>query len=198
MNVEIPYSVQTRTDTGLHNAKLGVWLFLASEVMFFGALFSSYTLLRVGAESWPRGADILNVPLGAVNTIILIASSITMVRSWTSLLKNDFKKFRVLLSTTEVLGVVFLVLKFTEYTMKFEHGLYPSSSTFLAMYFTLTGVHALHLFGGIVVNAYHLISGKREWNANPEKFLHRIEVSGLYWHFVDLIWIILFPLLYLT
>ncbi|MDE3059365.1 MAG: heme-copper oxidase subunit III [Bacteroidota bacterium] len=198
MNSGIPYSVETRPDTGLHNAKLGVWLFLASEVMLFGALFSSYALLRVGAEAWPRGADILNVPLGAVNTIILIASSITMVRSWTSLLRNDFKNFRLLLSATEVLGIIFLVLKFTEYKIKFEHGLFPSSSTFLAMYFTLTGIHALHLFGGIVVNAYHLVSGKRLWKASPERFVHRIEVSGLYWHFVDLIWIILFPLLYLT
>jgi cytochrome c oxidase subunit 3 len=198
MNIEIPYTVETRPDTGLHNAKLGIWLFLASEVMLFGALFSSYALLRVGAESWPRGADILNVPLGAINTIILIASSITMVRSWTSLLKKDFKKFRLLLLTTELLGVIFLVIKFTEYRMKFEHGLYPSSSTFLAIYFTMTGIHALHLLGGILVNAFHLVSSKRQWNLNPEKFTHRIEAAGLYWHFVDLIWIILFPLLYLT
>ena len=91
--MEIPYTVEERPDTGLYNAKLGIWLFLASEVMLFGALFSTYVLLRTGAESWPEGSSILNVPLATFNTLILIGSSVTMVMSWASLKLNDFAKF---------------------------------------------------------------------------------------------------------
>ena len=94
----IPYTVQPRSDTGLFNAKLGIWLFLASEVMLFGALFSSYILLRLGAHDWPRGASILNVPIGAFNTVVLISSSVTMVMAWASLKMNDVKKYRLFMS----------------------------------------------------------------------------------------------------
>ena len=83
--MDIPYTVEVRRDTGLTNGKIGIWLFLASEVMLFGALFASYILIRVGAPSWPRGDTILNVPLATVNTIVLIASSVTMVMAWASL-----------------------------------------------------------------------------------------------------------------
>lgn len=103
----IPYTVESRYDTGLYNAKLGIWLFLASEAMLFGALFSSYILLRVGAVDWPRGSSILSVPLGAFNTILLISSSLTMLLSWTALLLKDFKKFKVLLGITILLALLF-------------------------------------------------------------------------------------------
>ena len=83
--MQIPYTVEPRPDTGVYNGKLGIWLFLASEVMLFGALFSSYVLLRVGAPTWPHGADILNVPLATLNTMVLITSSVTMVMAWASL-----------------------------------------------------------------------------------------------------------------
>src|SRR5207249_9027158 len=96
--MNIPYTVEARPDTGLHNGKFGVWLFLASEVMLFGALFSSYILLRVGAPEWPHG--LLSVALGTVNTIILISSSVTMVMAWASLKMNDFGKRRLYLSAT--------------------------------------------------------------------------------------------------
>jgi len=100
--VEIPYTVEPRPDSGLANGKLGIWLFLASEVMLFGALFSTYILLRVGAPEWPHGE--LSVKLGAINTVILICSSVTMVMSWASLKLNDFSKSRVYLLVTIVLA----------------------------------------------------------------------------------------------
>ena len=87
--MEIPYNVELRKDTGLYNSKLGIWLFLASEVMLFGGLFSAYVLLRIGAETWPDGASILNVPLATLNTVVLITSSITMVMAWASLVRKD-------------------------------------------------------------------------------------------------------------
>ena len=140
--MEIPYTVQEREDTGLFNAKLGIWLFLSSEVMLFGALFSSYVLLRVNAINWPQGSDVLNVPMGALNTVILITSSVTMVLSWAALKEKNLKKFRLCLGLTVFLAVLFLVVKGFEYNAKFSHHMYPATSTYLAIYFTLTGLHA--------------------------------------------------------
>ena len=88
--MQIPYTVEQRPDTGLYNAKLGVWLFLASEVMLFGALFSALILLRTGATSWPHGYEVLNVPLATINTMVLITSSVSMVRAWAALRLGDF------------------------------------------------------------------------------------------------------------
>src|SRR5215211_4829603 len=113
--LEIPYNVHPRPDTGLSNGKFGVWLFLASEVMLFAALFSSYVLLRVGSAEWPRGSEELNVPMAFFNTIVLITSSVTMVMAWTSLKMNDFRKFRMHLGATIGLALLFLVVKFFEY-----------------------------------------------------------------------------------
>ena len=195
--MEIPYTVEPRPDTGVYNAKLGIWLFLASEVMLFGALFSSYVLLRVGATTWPHGYEHLNIPLATVNTVVLISSSVTMVMSWASLAMKNIRRYRLYMGATIALACVFLVIKGFEYAAKFEHGLYPSGSTFMAIYFTLTGLHALHIVGGIIVNSYLLGPGSRMWKTEPERFTNRIEVAGLYWHFVDLVWIFLFPVLYL-
>ncbi len=197
-HLEIPYTASARQDTGLANGKLGMWLFIASEAMFFGSLFSSYALLRFGSEQWPTASEILDVPSAAVNSAILIVSSMTMTASYLALEKGDLSRFRRLLSLTTLLGVVFLVIKGLEYRDKLDHGLTPDSSIFLAVYFALTGMHALHLVVGVVANLYHLGPGARLHATNPGQFLGRIEVTGLYWHFVDLVWILLFPVLYLT
>jgi heme/copper-type cytochrome/quinol oxidase subunit 3 len=193
----IPYTVEEREDTGLYNAKFGIWLFLASEVMLFGSLFSTYILLRINAAQWPHGASILNVPMGTFNTVVLIASSVTMVLSWAALKENNFGKFKLHLGLTIGLSLLFLVVKAFEYGAKFEHHLYPSTSTYLAIYFTLTGLHALHIIGGVIVNLYFWLPGSKMWKTDPKRFTNRIEVAGLYWHFVDLVWIFLFPVLYL-
>jgi len=195
--MEIPYTATARPDTGLFNAKVGVWMFLASEVMLFGALFSTYVLLRVGAPSWPHGYDILNIPLATLNTVILITSSVTMVMSWASLMMKEFKKYKMYMGLTVLLAFGFLIVKGFEYGAKFSHGLYPSESTFLAIYFTLTGLHGLHVIGGIIVNTYFWGPGSKMWHTDPQRFTNRVEVAGLYWHFVDLVWIFLFPVLYL-
>ena len=193
--MNIPYTVEARPDTGLPNGKLGIWLFLASEVMLFGALFSTYILLRVGAAEWPHGE--LSVPLGTINTIILIGSSVTMVMAWASLKMNNWGRHRLFLALTFVLALVFLVNKYFEYAEHLAKGEGPWHSTFLAIYFTLTGLHGLHIVGGMVVMAYFLGPGAKMWKTNPEQFANRIEYTGLYWHFVDLVWIFLFPILYL-
>jgi cytochrome c oxidase subunit 3 len=195
--MDIPYTVTPREDTGVYNAKLGVWLFLASEVMLFGALFSSYVLLRTGATEWPHGASVLNVPLATLNTLVLIASSVTMVMSWASLMMKRFDRYKLFMGLTILCGVIFLVVKAFEYGAKFQHGHFPRESTFYAIYYTLTGLHGLHVLGGIIVNAYFWGPGSRMWPREPQRFANRIEVAGLYWHFVDVVWIFLFPVLYL-
>ena len=110
--MEIPYTVEERPDTGLSNGKFGTWLFLASEVMLFGALFSSYVLLRTGAPAgtWHYGREFLNVPLATLNTVILIASSVTMVMSWASLKMHDFAKYKMYMGLTFLCGIGFLII----------------------------------------------------------------------------------------
>jgi len=195
--MEIPYIVQARPDTGVNNGKLGIWLFLASEVMLFGALFASYIMLRIGAPEWPAGATYLNVKLATVNTVVLITSSVTMVMAWASLMRRKFGLFRLYTFATVALGLVFMIIKYFEYSAKFHHHLYPETNTFLAIYFTLTGLHGLHVFGGMVVNAYFGLFGRKLWEKDPQWLTNRVEHAGLFWHFVDLVWIFLFPILYL-
>ncbi|MFZ0829140.1 MAG: cytochrome c oxidase subunit 3 [Verrucomicrobiia bacterium] len=257
--MDIPYTIQARPDTGLYNAKLGIWLFLASEVMLFGGLFSAYVLLRVGAPDgyWPHGW--LNVTLGTINTLILALSAITTLLAWVACKTGQFGKFKFFHACTLLLALSFLCVKMYEYHDKWIHyeiqltdgriadghlvsqndrevvieGRYVSDEkdlydlraqkniprdeikierslikkmenygpwhhTYLAIYFTLTGLHALHIFAGSIVIGYLWGPGSRMYRKNPEQFTNRIEVSGLFWHFVDLVWIFLFPVLYLT
>ncbi len=284
--MDIPYTVKARPDTGLFNAKVGIWLFLASEVMLFGALFSAYILERVGAPvgSWPQG--LLNIPIGTFNTFVLITSSITVIMSWASLKMGRFDRFKIFQGLTVLCALAFLGIKSKEYRDKFHHyevwlkdgahftghikgdptgklkpdpfffdtekmralgieeiefegdgvqyhdqfpadkgfaffesekepkseeiemkiktsdvkrlsSFVPAHSTYFAVYFTMTGLHALHVFGGMLVMAYFWGPGSKMWKTEPERFINRIEVSGLFWHFVDLVWIFLFPILYL-
>ncbi len=213
MELQIPYTVIPRPDTGVNNAKLGIWLFLASEVMLFGGLFAAYIFLRIGAEDWPgmmipgtteldeRADQVLSVPLATLNTMILIASSVTMVMAWASLKLNDFKKYKLYMGLTILAAFGFLIVKAFEYGSKFGADLFPSSNMFLAVYFVLTGLHAIHVTGGIIVNAYFWGPGAKMWTKGNDRdkahFTNRIEVAGLYWHFVDLVWIFLFPTIYL-
>jgi heme/copper-type cytochrome/quinol oxidase subunit 3 len=193
----LPYTTSARPDTGLTSPKLGIWLFLASEVMLFGSLFSAYVLLRTGAPSWPDQAGTLNVPLAALNTVILISSSVTMVLAWAAAAGGTLSRYRLFMGLTLLGGALFLVVKTVEYGEKFSHGLYPSTNNFLALYFTLTGLHAIHVIAGMVVNAYLLGPGTRMWSADHLRFTNRVEIAGIYWHFVDVVWIFLFPVLYL-
>jgi cytochrome c oxidase subunit III len=205
--MEIPYTTAVRPDTGLTNPKLGIWLFLASEVMLFGSLFSAYALLRSGAATWPDQSATLSVPLATLNTVILIASSVTMVLAWAALHAGrggagtgdarTLARYRLFMGLTLLGGLLFLVVKAFEYGDKFSHGLLPSTNNFLALYFTLTGLHAIHVIAGMIVNAYLWGPGARMWRQDPLRFTNRIEVAGIYWHFVDLVWIFLFPVLYL-
>jgi heme/copper-type cytochrome/quinol oxidase subunit 3 len=206
--MQIPYTVDPRPDTGLYNAKLGIWLFLASEVMLFGALFSSYILLRTGAPVWPHGREMgLSVPLATLNTLVLIGSSVTMVMSWASLKLKDFSKFRFWMGLTILCAVGFMVIKGIEYHHKFEEGALPGvfyhfsevtapgANLYYTVYFLSTGLHAFHVIIGMSILIWILARVlKGEFSSNNYV---PVELGGLYWHLVDLVWIFLFPLLYL-
>ncbi len=198
--MNIPYILEERPDTGLTNSKLGIWVFLASEIMLFGGLFSAYVFLRIAA---PEGdfdywGSKLSVPKATFNTLVLILSSVTMVMAWASLKLREFDKYKMYLGITILCALAFLFVKYFEYTGKFHHGIYPSSSTFMGIYFTLTGLHVLHIIGGVAVLLFYWSPvADRMYKEDPELLANRIEITGLYWHFVDLVWIFLFPILYL-
>ena len=268
--MEIPYTIENRPDTGIYNAKLGIWLFLASEVMLFGGLFSAYVLLRVGAEPgmWPHGW--LNVTLGTVNTLLLALSAITTLLAWAACKVRDFGKFKFFHACTILLALTFLGIKSYEYRDKLIHyeiavgrrrqiRRRPSRGKIRRLrprqknrQVTLHGrivedrkgtdgfaqpdgavgqarrnhhrrrrhqengklrPEAQHLHRDLFhahrpARAAHsrrhardfllLGLGGAMWKTDPERFTNRIEVSGLFWHFVDLVWIFLFPVLYLT
>jgi heme/copper-type cytochrome/quinol oxidase subunit 3 len=195
MSNAIPFSDQPHPITGFTNGKLGTWLFLASEVMLFGALFSAYLTIRLGSAIWPHGE--LNLTLGSFNTFVLLFSSFTMARSVSKLRKRDLSGFRRELFLTLILSALFLVVKGAEYRSKFALGHLPSTNGFFALYFTLTGIHALHILGGMVVNAYLVGPGAKLFQINPKQFQQRVECSAIYWYFVDAVWMILFVTLYL-
>jgi cytochrome c oxidase subunit 3 len=335
--MEIPHTVTARPDTGLYNAKLAVWLFLASEVMLFGGLFSAYVFLRMGSDEgyWPHG--LLNVPIGTLNTVILILSSVCVVLSWAALKMRRWGQYKMYLGIAIGLGAIFLAIKLgKEYPDKFNHfgtfikkekwaayeqylgneylakkgleprpeitghlheveinaadadraqldalikkrdleiskseeegkvltlkmhspwdaealrdvpgvkflafemaldeqfthpedpkydkpsfimrglseqtatihaddveswsNFVPKHSPFLAIYYAITGLHGLHILGGLVMFVYFFFFSEALYRRNPEHQANRIEVVGLYWHFVDLVWIFVFPIFYL-
>ena len=183
------------TTTGIPSQKLGMWVFLASEVMFFTGLIGAYIVLRAGMSSWPHPGEELSIPAAALNTLILLTSSMTMAMGVGAVHQTDVKKLRLFLLLTLLLGCAFLGVKAWEYSVKFAHGHFLGTAIFWDCYFTLTGFHGLHVLGGIIANGW-ILRASLDQNF-LEKRGHYVEISGLYWHFVDLVWIFLFPLVYL-
>jgi heme/copper-type cytochrome/quinol oxidase subunit 3 len=184
------------TNTGISNAKLGTWSFLASEVMLFGGLISAYVILRSGSAHMaipPR--EMMGIPLATLNTFVLISSSVTMVLALAAIQEGSIPRFSRYLGLTILGGFIFLIIKAYEYDHKWHEGITLSSNLFGSFYYTLTGLHMLHVTGGIILNFYILYAGRRG-DFTPDSH-ERVECAGLYWHFVDLVWVILFPILYL-
>jgi cytochrome c oxidase subunit 3 len=200
----------THAASGKHvdytGAKLGMWIFLFTELLLFGGMFLLYAVYRskFTAEFHSAATD-LSINAGALNTIILITSSLTMAMSITAMKKADLRlsiKFQV---CTIIFGLAFLVVKYFEWSGKISHGIFPGSTElmnrgqgtilFYSLYFVMTGLHALHVIAGLIVLALMLRSSA-EGSINGDDFV-KLENSGLYWHFVDVIWIYLFPFLYL-
>ncbi len=155
-------------------------------------------LLRTGALQWPHGWARLSVPLATVNTIVLISSSVTMAMAVAALRRKNLARGRACVLATIGLAATFMIVKLLEYREHFGAGELPSRDNFFATYYTLTGLHAVHVAGGILVMTYLAGPGAGLWSRAPERYTHRVETAALYWYFVDLVWIVLFPVLYLS
>lgn len=172
---------------------MGMWLFLGSEIMFFTAFFGAYIVVRSAAMT--SIVQPLNKSLGALNTVVLITSSLTMALAVLFSKRGDRKATGTWLATTFGLACLFLVVKGVEYTAHFREGVFPNTDVFHSFYYLLTGFHAVHVIAGMVSIAILWFRNRRgDFNAD---YNDPIEMTGLYWHFVDLVWIFLFPALYL-
>ncbi len=200
----------------VYNEKLGMWIFLGSEVMFFTALIGSYIILRFGSpESFAIPGAILNVPVTAVNTFLLICSSVTMVKAFAAVQDGDQRGLRWYLLATVAIGAAFVGVQAYEYTELAHLGFVPSGyapgselaaaaaagdlpasvGVYSSSFFTMTGFHGFHVTMGVICMIYVTIKAFRGKYTQTD---HRgVEVIGLYWHFVDLVWIILFTIVYL-
>lgn len=180
--------------TGIPSNKLGMWLFLASEVMFFTGLIAAYVVLRMSNPAWPGPEGHLSAAIGTFNTLILLCSSYTIVMAYDAVLNDHQRRARGFLIATILLGCSFLGIKGYEYAAKFSHGITPGTDVFWSCYFALTGFHALHVLGGIIANLWVFSLALRRRLPPSRGYL--VELAGLYWHFVDIVWLFLFPLLY--
>ncbi len=183
--------------TAREAATLGIWTFLATEVLLFGGLFTAYVVFRIKyPQMFYEGHLKLDRVLGAINTVVLICSSLTVALGIAAIRKGKVGLLKVYLSLTILLAGAFLGIKYVEYTAKFAHGLYPGTDMFFSLYFMLTGLHGLHVLAGMAaLGTVLILAGKGRYSAS---YHTPVEITGLYWHFVDLVWIYLFPLLYLV
>ncbi len=190
------------------SAKLGMWLFLLTEILLFGGLFCAYAIYRSWhPEMFYNAHKFLNLPLGTLNTIVLISSSVTMALAIRSMQLNDRRRAVMFLVTTLIFAAVFLVVKYFEYSHKIHLGQLPGKyytftgvegtnpHIFFSVYFAMTGLHGVHVVAGMIAIIWVLIKTTR--NRFSAEYYTPMEMTGLYWHLVDLIWIFLFPLLYL-
>lgn len=187
-------------------SKMGMWIFLFTELLFFGGLFLLYAVYRSQyTHDFHIASTELNRFIGAANTMILITSSLTMALSITAIKNADTKHTIFFQACTIILGLTFLVLKYFEWGAKISHGIYPGSAEllnqgqgkilFYSLYFVMTGLHGIHVIAGVAVLAVMLFFSIKK-RIHDRDFI-KLENSGLYWHFVDIVWIYLFPLLYL-
>jgi heme/copper-type cytochrome/quinol oxidase subunit 3 len=177
--------------------KLGMWLFLAGDAMSFGCLIVGYGILRYASKSWPVPSEVLGINLTAFMTFLLIVSSVWMVLSLSAIQKGDKRRFQKFLGLTILGGVLFLGCQAYEWNHLInhtlpEHNLSFSNHLFASTFFVLTGFHGLHVTGGVLYNTAVLAAVSR-----GRYVAKHVEIAGLYWHFVDLVWILIFTFVYL-
>jgi len=191
----IAHEPGVRTSTGLSNAKLAVWTFLASECLLFGALISTFLLYKDRGVSGPRPNTVYDIPYTSVSSFVLLMSSLTMVLALAAIQRGDHAKLRVWLMTTALLGMTFIGGQVYEFTRFVQEGLTLKSNLFGTSFFVLTGFHGAHVTGGILM----LLSlyGMSVQGHRPTERAETVELVGLYWHFVDVVWIVIFTVVYL-
>ncbi|HKL17414.1 MAG TPA: cytochrome c oxidase subunit 3 family protein [Halalkalibaculum sp.] len=196
------------SDQQFDAAKFGMWIFLVTEILFFGGLFAAYIVYRAWyPELFTLASEELNTLWGGVNTLVLIGSSLTVAMAIKSAQQNQKKNIIINLGITIALAFVFMVIKYFEYTHKFEIGIFPGqfyafegidhakANIFFSLYYLMTGLHGIHVIIGIGLMIW--LVKKAANNAYDSEYYTPLEITGLYWHLVDIIWIFLFPLFYL-
>ena len=182
----------TRSATGIPTGRLAVWWVLASEIVIFGGLIAAYVMHRIGHPGWAGQAVHTNVWAGAFNTLVLLTSSLCAVLAHQAAERHDGARAARMLVCTVLGGATFLVVKAFEWTHEIEAGFTITSNLFWSFYYTAAGLHGAHVLAGMVMMLIVASAARRG------EHLHRVENVGLYWHFVDIVWIFLFPLLYLV
>jgi heme/copper-type cytochrome/quinol oxidase subunit 3 len=182
----------TRSAAGVPTGRLAVWWVVASEIVIFGGLLASYIMHRLAHPEWADQAAVTNTYIGAFNTLVLLSSSLSAVLAHQAAERGDGKRAAKLLYVTCLGAVTFIVVKAFEWNMEISHGYTLQSNTFWSFYYTAAGIHALHVIAGAII----MLIVAQDAKKNLE--LHRVELIGIYWHFVDIVWIFLFPLLYIA
>ena len=191
MSMHGPVATHRRA-TGVPTGRLAVWWLLASEIFIFGGLIACFILFKLNGTPGFEDAALTSVTAGAINTFVLLTSSLSVVLAHAAIEKGDQNKSFTYIWYTIGFGLVFLVIKTYEYTGKILHGHTITDNLFWSFYYTMTGLHALHVIGGMVIMALISFDIRKGHN------FQRVELVGIYWHFVDLVWIFLFPLLYIA
>ena len=188
-------SGEHRTSTGLSNAKLGMWVFLGSECLFFGALISTYLLYRGRGEA-PFLNDVYDIPFTSVSSFVLLMSSLAMVLAVAAVYRGDERRMRIWLTTTALLGMVFVGGQVFEFTEFVRQGLKLNTNLSGTTFFVLTGFHGVHVTVGILW-LLSLVGYSMRRGIGPEQAI-AVDIAGLYWHFVDVVWIVIFTVVYLV
>lgn len=183
------------TSTGLDSVKMAMWAFLGSECLFFGSLISTYLLYRSRHNNGPTPAEIYDIPYTSVSSFVLLMSSLTMVLALSAIQRGDHRQLRIWLAATALLGMTFIGGQVFEFTTFYEEGLALSTSPFGSAFFVLTGFHGAHVTVGILMLL--LLLGMSLFGRLATQDARKVEMIGLYWHFVDIVWIIIFMLVYL-
>jgi len=184
------------TNTGISNEKLAMWAFLGSECLLFGALISTYLLYRGRSPvGTPQPDDVFDIPFTSVSSFVLLMSSVTMVLALSSIQRGDHRRVRIWLSVTALLGASFIAGQIYEFTAFVREGLNLSTNLFGSSFFVLTGFHGVHVTLGIVM-LLSLVTLSQRGRLGQEK-AETVEIVGLYWHFVDVVWIVIFTIIYL-
>ncbi|RLB55557.1 MAG: cytochrome oxidase subunit III [Deltaproteobacteria bacterium] len=182
----------TRTVMGVSTGKLAVWWLIVSEIVIFGGLLASYVMHRIGHPEWAASAAHTDVRIGGLNTMVLLTSSLMAVLAHAAAGRGDGPLAAKRLAVTIGFAVMFLCVKAYEWTTEISHGYTITASGFWQFYYVAAGIHAAHIIAGAIIMGFVMMQARR----NHE--LGRVELIGLYWHFVDLVWIFLFPLLYIA
>ena len=190
--MDIPYTVTARPDTGLYNAKLGLWFFLAAEAMFFGALFSSYAFLRTAAETWPKGSEILPITLAIFAGGAAILAATASARAWSGIVQRGAPPTGALCTVTFA-GVAMTALILLSFRLEWGEGMRPATNTFYACWYLISGLIGAHTAAGAAFALYLLWPGAQR---DPVALRNRVECLGLFWQFMTVVWFIAFACFY--